>query len=1769
MAGKRRSANNKSLKPISSRARNRRLAQQNRKSQSLSFEALEDRRLLATVTVGNSLDLVDGDTSSIASLISSPGADGISLREAITASNNTFGADTITFDTLVFTGGIDSLIRLTGGELEITDSLTIDASAAIDVTITGDTDGDDITDASFITDVAASFGGTAGAADDLLDDNSRVLNFSSDTGNLTLAGLTITGGRTTEDNQLIFSEGVETTHSGGGIRFASDSQLTLISSTVSGNSTAGELASGGGILAGTMSTFALIDSTVSGNSTSGVFGSGGGIAGGSATLINSTVSGNSTFGLGAYGGGISTSNSPLTLADSTVSGNSTAGYTARGGGIFTYNGPLTLADSTVSGNSTAGYAASGGGIYTSNSPLTLTGSTVSENFTTGFSAEGGGISVREGSVTLIGSEVNGNSTSEAFSSGGGIYTLGGSLTLTNSTVSQNSTSGYDASGGGIAFAVSNDAVGRGLAGEFILPTPTPTPTLTLTNSTVSGNSTTGESASGGGIHSLSSATTTLTGSSVSGNSTAGPDANGGGISSFLVALTNSDVSGNSTTGDRSGGGGISAGIVGLTNSTVSENSTAGEFADGGGINAQSVGLTDSTVSRNSTAGDDARGGGIYGTSITVVKSTVSGNSTSGVGAGGGGIYGEGGSYVEGFSGDGGGTYTGSITLENSTVSGNSTAGVGADGGGIYSSSQLTLSNSTVSGNASAGEGGGVYAYFYSPLITIENSILAGNLQNKTVDTIGTPNDFVLIDVPGAEFNLSPTINHSLIGVADNITQTIDGNVAKQFGTAASPIDPLLGPLAFNGGPTQTHALLPGSPAIDAGSNDLAVDQNGDPLLNDQRGTGFDRIVSGTVDVGAFEFGSGVAASAPVVSSVVRDEGGVLARPDLISTFAIAFDQDVTVAQGDLVIRNDTLGGTAVDTSSLNFTYDATTLTATWNFADLILDPAFYSFELSENIVSAAGNIGLDGNLDGNPGGAFVGSVYVAIPGDANLDGQVDVLSDAFALVGNLGLSGGATWAQGDFDGDGNVTVLGDAFILIGNLGQSVALLPTQSVPTPQTFTVTSNMDGPVTAAGDLPGSLRQAIFDANANLGADTIEFDSSVFTGGNGSLIRLAAGELEITDSLTIDGSTGTDVTITGDANGDDITLAGGITDLDASGADLLDDNSRVLNFSSTTGDLTLESLAITGGRTTGNTGGFIDTPFEVGGGGIRSVSSGSLTLTNSTVSGNSTTGAFSSGGGISADYGGVVTLSNSAITGNRSVLFGGGIAGGFNTTLTLIDSTVSGNLASPGGGAIHSDYGVVALTNTTVNGNNTSGVVLQGLPILPIESLPRASLTLANSTISGNSNGSGVGVYGIFAVPLELTITSSTITGNTSGGVHAGFYNAADGVKIDNSIIAGNTVIGGMPRDLTLAVGDYGNSNTFNHNLIGVADGVTITGVGNLTGTAANPLDPQLGPLADNGGPTLTHALLPGSPAIDAGDNSLAVDADGNPLLTDQRGAAVDRIFGGTVDIGAFEFGSGVVASAPVVSSVVRDEGGVLARPDLISTFSVSFNLDVNLSPDDLVIRNDTLGGSVVDSSGLLFDYDATTFTVTADFSNLTLDPGFYTFELSDNIVSVSSNVSLDGDGDGNPGGAFIDSVYVALPGDANLDGQVDVLSDAFALIGNLGLSGGASWAQGDFNDDGDVDVLGDAFILIGQLGQSVIPPATSQLATTLFAVQSFEAAVPTQQVVLIAEPETSSLIEGDDEDQNRRLPTSSAPVSLAGSLTLDAAFEDLDLFEDGLFI
>jgi hypothetical protein len=320
---------------------------------------------------------------------------------------------------------------------------------------------------------------------------------------------------------------------------------------------------------------------------------------------------------------------------------------------------------------------------------------------------------------------------------------------------------------------------------------------------------------------------TLTQSTVSGNST-GYGSQGGGIfSSGAVTLTQSTVSGNSTARNFGSGGGIwAAGAVTLTQSTVSGNSTDGGNADGGGIYAfGSVTLTQSTVSGNSTTGG-GDGGGIYAFgSVTLTQSTVSGNSTARNFDSGGGIY-----------------AGGAVTLTQSTVSGNSTAGFGASGGGIWALGAVTLTQSTVTDNHalySNSTGGGVFQFNTGSNhpFSISGSIVAGNTAGGGgADLVPDPTSML-------------SVNYSLIGVAA-AGMTGIGNITG--------LDPLLGPLANNGGPTETHALLAGSPAIDMGDPNFdPADPDGDPLTDDampydQRGVGFARVAGGRIDIGAFE-----------------------------------------------------------------------------------------------------------------------------------------------------------------------------------------------------------------------------------------------------------------------------------------------------------------------------------------------------------------------------------------------------------------------------------------------------------------------------------------------------------------------------------------------------------------------------------------------------------------------------------------------------------------------------------------------------------------------------------------------------------------------------------------------------------------------------------------------------------------------------------------------------------------------------------------------------
>jgi hypothetical protein len=247
-------------------------------------------------------------------------------------------------------------------------------------------------------------------------------------------------------------------------------------------------------------------------------------------------------------------------------------------------------------------------------------------------------------------------------------------------------------------------------------------------------------------------------------------------------------------------------------------------------------------------------------------------------------------------------------------------------------------------------------------------------------------------------------------------------------------------------------------------------------------------------------------------------------------------------------------------------------------------------------------------------------------------------------------------------------------------------------------------------------------------------------------------------------------------------------------------------------------------------------------------------------------------------------VTVSNVTIQDGTSGTFGGGI---FNIgTLTINRSTISRNGAGlghiGGGGGIY-NVGTATISKSTISGNRASCSGLfcasQGGGIYN-----EGQLTISNSTISGNTSRI-VGTIGGIVNLGTATISSSTIAGNSWLGIGTCSSNCT--ATLQNSVVANN--------------GDANCQGTITSDGYNLASDGTcnFNGLGDL-----NDTDPLLGPLQNNGGPTQTQALLPGSPAIDAGNPNGCTDGNGHPLDTDQRGAArPDKEDTGGCDMGAFE--------------------------------------------------------------------------------------------------------------------------------------------------------------------------------------------------------------------------------------------------------------------------
>jgi hypothetical protein len=304
-------------------------------------------------------------------------------------------------------------------------------------------------------------------------------------------------------------------------------------------------------------------------------------------------------------------------------------------------------------------------------------------------------------------------------------------------------------------------------------------------------------------------------------------------------------------------------------------------------------------------------------------------------------------------------------------------------------------------------------------------------------------------------------------------------------------------------------------------------------------------------------------------------------------------------------------------------------------------------------------------------------------------------------------------------------------------------------------------------------------------------------------------------------------------------------------------------------------------------------------GGGIVNSGLGGNATLaiTNCTVSGNS-------GGGI-GNFGRsgstTLTITNCTVSGNS----GGGISTGCllgSATATITNCTVSGNF---GRGIDNSaTYGgaTLTITNTTIRGNSGGGIANAN------GQTAKAIVTVSNSTISSNWADSGGGIYnsacGCCGASI-VTVRNSTISSNAAeqGG---GIYNTCGDAELGSTILNANS-----PGENI-----FGTITSLGYNVSSDDGGGYLNGPGDQIN-----IDPLLGPLQDNGGPTFTHALLPDSPAINAGDPSFTPPPD-----YDQRGPGFDRVVNGRIDIGSFEIQS---APTPTPTATVTPTPTATASP------------------------------------------------------------------------------------------------------------------------------------------------------------------------------------------------------------------------------------------------
>ncbi len=1452
-----------------------------------------------------------------------------SLREAVNAANVNVGAEAINFAAGL--SGQTILLSPALGPLNITNSLTIDASAAANLSVSG---GGEISVFGITkpgaTVVMNGFRITGGRADYFRNGG------SSDGGGI------LNRGDLTLNNMVL--QGNYASNTGGGIFNDSPSRSNLGNRlTINGGSLSDNSAQAGGAIDGFLTPINLTNVTISNNQAQG---SGGGInlTGGTLNITGGSVTGNTA--LYNNGGGIVTYN-----------------YTRNPDNTVTYyDSAVTISNASITNNRSFpnydlaldydGYThGNGGGIYMEGAVFTMINSTVSGNFA---QKAGGGISTRGGggynisATTLSGNSTGSGSPGFGFYGGGALFAGdGGQVTITNSTVSGNRSNAYNTNGGGYGG-------GGGIANSGV---------VSLRNVTIANNR--APNGPGGGINTSAQpgypGTVSMGNTIVANNTnvfdngftyTYNPDVSGAFTSQgFNLVRTRGTSSGYVASDLPDGSNPLLEALASNGGLTQTHRLINGSQAIDRGSNALAVNTFNNTVLTTDQRGAgfarivdgnldgtatvdigafEVQTGAIQPPDLTIAKSHAGNFAQGQIGA----------RYTIVVTNNGESPTSGTVTATDTLPNGLTATAISGSG---WTCNLGTLSCTRTDALAVSASYPAitltVNVATTAPSSVINRATVSGggeaNTANNTASDTATVNavaDLTIVKSHTGNFTRGDT------GKTYSITVSNNGGAATS-GTV-SMIDTLpsgLTATAFSGNGwscslatltcTRSDALASNSsyPVIT-----LTVNVTNDApssVINTATvsGGGETFTANNTANDATIVFS---AASYTISGRITNGGQGLFGVTVTVSGGATT----TTDAAGVYSFTNLTQGGSYTVTPSLsgyNFAPPSLTfnnLSANQSNADFSTTAVSYEGDLA----TRPGGDGFINNLDVTAASRIIalldaqpanGSEFQradAAPRTTLGDGSIDVLDLVqigryFANLDPLTPAGGFTSAQ-------TATASGAAATATVSAGSVSASSTAATVP----VRLTTN--------GDVEAIQFSIVYDQTklaipANLAAAfTNRYPNATFT-----FNTATAGRISVVAHQPLDGVSvfpaGTislfdiNFTVIGTPTGT-TSVSFGNSPIPQRAAD---PNANPLTVAATAGTVTLTGPTQVVNTLTDHDDGTCNAAdctlreavkYAVAGTTISFNGTGTITLTGGdiaiaknltisgpagasgiTISGNNASRIFT----ITGTSATTVNLSALNLVGGNGVSTVGSGNGGAiyieSATVRLMNSTLSGNTVTGNGGAVRSNANLT-VTNSTFSGNTaavTGGAIRAG-----------GTLNIINSTVSGNDAPSGGGIYNNFGT---INLTGATIaynTANTSGG---GVFNSGGTTNLLNTLVAKNT--NSAAPDFSGAISP---GSTFN--LIG--DGTGMTGItndpaiGNQAGTSAMPIDPKLDPtLQPNGGTTKTHALLVNSPAIDAGS---ATGTDQRNLTRLIDNPSIPNAAGGNgADIGAFE-----VQFAPTAASV-----------------------------------------------------------------------------------------------------------------------------------------------------------------------------------------------------------------------------------------------------------